>query len=192
MRQYRLGHVELVSTIYQGLMVAFGDRIEEVRVAAYELDDMIEERRQSIGSINPCLQDVMDARDANSASVGTLINGCAVYANTTLAGLLRDVFYPAFHAIQTQTSTVPISVIDVLARGNVLEDEQAIIQYLADRYQAYEMQWLASVSQLLRWESSRFNTEGLFLTDQTEICMADATWQYLLTNSRLEGEVQTC
>lgn len=192
MRGYRLAHVELVSTVYNALMTAFGDRIEEVRQAAYELDDLIDARYQEIGSINTCLSEIMDARNVNSAAVSGNIQACAVYANTTLAGLLTNTFYPAFAAIQSETSTIPISVIDILSRGNVLEDEEAIIEYLNNRYHVYELQWNNMVSQLLRWETARFENEGLFLVDQTEICMGDATWEYLLTNSRLEGEVADC
>jgi len=192
MQTYRLQHVALVSQVYHTFMIAFGDRIEVVRVISAELNQLIDDRRDQLGGVNPCLQGIMDERDANSADVGQRINACALNANTTLSDALLNIFYPTFAQIQFQTSLVPISVIDVLSRGNVLEDEQAIIQYLDDRYHAYEMQWLASVSQLLRWESSRFEIEGLFLADQTSICMDDATWQFILTNSRLEGEVQTC
>lgn len=192
MREYRLAHVELVSTIYNGIMTVMGDRIEEVRVAAYELNDMIDARYEELGEINTCLAGVMDSRNANSAAVGGLIQGCALYANTTLAGLLVNTFYPTFAIIQDETSQIPISVIDVLSKGNVLEDEQAIIAYLDDRFAVLELQWLGMVSQLLRWETNRFENEGLFLADQTANCMGEATWQFLLTNSRLEGEVLEC
>jgi len=192
MQQYRLQHVALVSRVYHAFMIAFGDRIEVVRVVAAELNQLIADRTEQLGGVNPCLQGIMNERDANSADVGTRINACALYANTTLSNALINIFYPTFAQIQFQTSLVPISVIDVLSRGNVLEDETAIIQYLDDRYHAYEMQWLASVSQLLRWESSRFEVEGMFLADQINICMDDATWQFILNNSRLEGEVQNC
>lgn len=192
MTQYRIMHVELISTIYNGLMVAFGDVIELVRNVAHDLDDMINDRLQEIGTPNECLQNVMDQRDHNNAEVGISIQNCIIYSNNTLNRLLVEVFYPAFAEIQTQASVVPISVIDVLSRGNVLQDEQEILQYLADRYTAIEMQWLAHVSQVLRWETNRFNTEGLFLGDQMRLCMDEATWQFVLTNSRLEGEVTTC
>lgn len=192
MRGYRLDHVELVSTVYNALMVAFGERIEEVRQAAYELNDIIEDRIGQIGSINSCLGGIIDTRNENSAAASGRIQACAVYANTTLAGLLTNTFYPTFAAVQAETSTIPISVIDILARGNVLEDEDAIIDYLNSRYHVLELQWINMVSQLLRWETARFQTEGLFLVDQTEICMGEATWEYLLTNSRLEGEVGYC
>lgn len=192
MRTYRLAHVDLVARVYNGLMTVFGDSIEAVRQAAYELDDMITTRTEELGGVTPCLADIIAARDANSAAVGAEIQVCTIYANTTLTGLLLNTFYPTFAAIQATTSTIPVSVIDVLSRGNVLEDEQAIIQYLVDRYAVLELQWLGSVSQLLRWETNRFENEGLFLSDQTLICMANATWQFLLNNSRFEGEVLEC
>jgi hypothetical protein len=191
MRQYRLAHVDLVSTIYNALMVSLGDGIEEVRRAAYELEDLIRDQRAQGGNA-ACIQGVVNRRDANNARVNGMIQACAIYSNITLSGMLADVFYPTFAIIQTEASRIPISVIDILSKGNVLEDEQEIINYLGDRYQAIEMQWFAQVSQLLRWDTSRFNAEGLFLADQTAICMGDATWQFLLTNSLHEGEIQEC
>jgi hypothetical protein len=192
MRVYRLRHVDLVSEIYNSLMVVLGDKIEEVRQAAYELNDLIDAKREELGRINECLQGVINTRNSNSASVGSNIQRCALTANSTLAGLLTNTFYPTFARIQEETSVIPISVIDVLARGNVIEDEQAILQFLDERYSALERQWISSVSTLLRWETNRFQNEGQFLASDIEICMGDATWQYLLVNSRLEGEVQEC
>lgn len=191
MRNYRLGHVELISTIYMSLMTVMGDRIEEVRIAAYELDDLINARIEDIGETG-CILNVIADRDTNSANVGSAIQQCAITANTTLTDLLNNVFYPTFAQIQTETSTIPISVIDVLARGNVLEDEQAIITYLEDRFTAFDMQWRNAVSSLLRWETNRFQNDGLFLIDEVERCMFDASWDYLLTNSRLEGDIGQC
>lgn len=192
MSNYRLLHVALVSQVYNALMTIFGDRIEEVRVAAYELNDLIDAKYEQLGQVNTCLSGVMDARNQNSAAVGEKIQACALYANTTLSGLLLNTFYPTFATVQDETSSIPISVIDVLSRGNVLEDEQAIIVYLNERYAVFELQWLGMVSQLLRWETNRFENEGLFLNDQSAICLGDATWEYLLTNSRLEGDVAAC
>lgn len=191
MRNYRLAHVELISEIYFALMESFGNRIEEVRIASYEMDYLLNNRIEEIGETQ-CIRDVIQARAANSEQVGVRFQNCAIYANTTLTNLLNNVFYPTFAQVQTETSVIPISVIDVLARGNVLEDEQAIIEYLNDRFNVLEFQWLSLVSQVLRWETNRFRNDGLFLNDQTEICMTDAAWDYLLTNSRLEGEVQFC
>jgi hypothetical protein len=192
MRRYRLRHVELVSEIYNGIMTVMGDRIEEVRQAAYELDDLIDGKREELGRINECLQGIINTRNSNSASVGTSIQRCALIANQTLAANLNNIFYPTFARIQEEASIIPISVIDVLARGNVLEDEQEVLTFLEERYNALERQWFTSVSVLLTWETNRFRNEGLFLRSDMEICMGDATWEYLLVNSRLEGEVQEC
>lgn len=191
MRRYRLAHVDLISSIYMALMTTMGERIEEVRIAAYELDDMINARIEEEGETG-CIRNVMDGRDANSARVGGAIQQCAITANITLTELLNESFYPTFALIQTATSTIPISVIDVLARGNVLEDEQAILSYLDDRYTALEMQWRSQVSFLLRWETNRFENDGLFLNDVVERCMFDASWNFLLTNSYLEGQLLEC
>jgi hypothetical protein len=192
MRFYRLDHVELISEIYNGLMTVKGDRIEEVRQAAYELDDLIDAKREELGRINECLQGVINTRNSNSASVGTSIQRCALTANQTLSQNLEEIFYPTFSRIQEEAAIIPISVIDVLSRGNVLEDEQEVLVFLEERYNALTFQWLSSVSALLTWESNRFRNEGLFLRSDMEICMGDATWEYLLVNSRLEGEVQEC
>lgn len=192
LKRYRITHVELVSEIYNGLMVVMGDRIEEVRQAAYELTDLIDAKREDLGRINECLQGIINTRNSNSAVVGTNIQRCAIIANGTLSNNLNTIFYPSFAAVQEESSIIPISVIDVLARGNVLEDEQAILVFLEERYQALELQWQASVTTLLTWETNRFRNEGLFLRTDMLICMADATSQFLLVNSRLEGEVQEC
>lgn len=192
LKRYRITHVELVSEIYNGLMVVMGDRIEEVRQAAYELTDLIDAKREDLGRINECLQGIINTRNANSASVGFNIQRCAMSANETLSANLNNIFYPTFSNIQSEASIIPISVIDVLARGNVLEDEQAILVFLEERYQALELQWFASVTTLLSWETNRFRNEGLFLRSDMLICMGDATAQFLLVNSRLEGEVQEC
>lgn len=192
LRRYRLRHVELVSEIYNGLMTVMGDRIEEVRQAAYELDDLINDKREDLGRINECLQGIINTRNSNSAQVGQNIQRCAIVANTTLTANLNNIFYPTFAEVQEAAAIIPISVIDVLSRGNVLEDEQEILVFLEERYNALRLQWLTSVSQLLRWETNKFENEGLFLASDIEICMGDATWQYLLVNSRLEGEVQDC
>lgn len=134
MRQYRLAHVELVSRIYTELMVIMGDRIEEVRVAAYFLQDMIDAKIEEVG-VTDCVLDVYNQRNENSYRVGLSIQACATYANTTLSGeiiitfnywqnysiialgLLTNIFYPTFAQVQVETSQIPISVIDVLSRG---------------------------------------------------------------------------
>lgn len=192
MRRYRLRHVDLVSEVYDGLMKILGDSIDNMRVATYELDDLIVAKRDELGRINVCLQGIINSRNSNSEATGLRIQGCAIRANDTLSANLNNLFYPTFGRIQEEASIIPISVIDVLARGNVLEDEQAILVFLEERYKALEMQWFASVTTLLTWETNRFRNEGYFLKTDMEICLADATSQFFLVNSRLEGEVQDC
>lgn len=186
-----MNHVELVSEIFNELMIALGSQIEDIRQVTSELDALIDDRRAQIGD-TACVQGVVNQRNANSDAVGISIQNCVIYANTTLHELLVTSFYPTFIIIQDQTTTIPLSVIDILSRGNVLEDEQEILQYMDDRYRAIEMQWFTAVSQLFRWETSRFNVEGRFLADQTSICMLNAALPFMLTNSRLEGEIRQC
>jgi hypothetical protein len=134
MRRYRLAHVDLVTSIYNRLMTVFGDDIEAVRQAAYELLDLIEHRRTLIGANNACLQGVFDAHTTNSRLVGSTIQQCALFANTTMSGMLRNVFYPTFADIQNTVSTAPNAVTDALSRGNVLEDEESILEFLGARF----------------------------------------------------------
>jgi hypothetical protein len=192
LKSYRLKHVELVSEIYNGLLTVKGDRIEEVRQAAYELNDLIDEKREELGRINECLQGVINTHRSNSEMVGIRIQRCALIANQTLSRNLEDIFYPTFAQIQQQTSTIPISVIDILSSANVLQDEQEILVFMEERHRVMVTQWLSTVSVFLTWETNRFRNEGLFLRSDMEICMGGATWEYLLVNSRLEGEVQEC
>lgn len=116
LRNYRLSHVDVVTAIYQSMMTIFGDDIESVRQASYEMNDLIDEKRNEIGSVNDCLRGIIDDRTANARVVGSTIQSCALFANTTLQGLLRETFYPVFAEIQTRVSTVPLVVIEILAR----------------------------------------------------------------------------
>ena len=192
MRSYRMAHVTLVTRIYNEFMTVYGDDIEVVRQSAYELLDLIELRQGELGEDNACITGVVQGHGRNSIQVSTTIQNCAIYANTTMERMLINVFYPAFADIQSLISTVPNAVIDVLSRGNVLQDEEAIIEFLRARFEVIEIQWLGAVSQLLRWESNRFETDGLFLVDQSTICMAAAVLQYIGTNARLEQEARAC
>lgn len=187
MRNYRLAHVDLVTLVYNQMMTVFGDHIESIRQSAYGLLDFIAERES-----NACLEAVLDDHTQNSIRVSATVQSCAEYANRTLAGLLTNVFYPTFADIQSQISTVPVAVIDVLSRGNVLQDEEAIIEFLRARYEVIDLQWISAVSQLLRWESNRFEVDGLFMVDQQGICMTDAVLNYVTTNAQLEARAQAC
>jgi hypothetical protein len=191
MRTYRFAHVDLVTMIYNRMMTVFGDDIEAVRQSAYELLDMIEARETEVG-VNACLTAAREAHAANSRVVGGTIQTCAIFGNNTMEGMLRNVFYPTFADIQNTISTTPNAVIDVLSRGNVLEDEEAILEFLRARYEVIEIQWLGAVSQLLRWETNRFEVDALFLVDEMTMCMANSILDYLSTNARLEAEVLAC
>ena len=108
-----------------------------------------------------------------------------------MSGLLTNTFYPTFVDIKDNLASVPLAVVDALSRGNVLQDEQAIIEYLRKNYEVIQ-QWLSAVSQLSRWESSRFEVDGLFLVDQTVICLSDALIEFIIDMARLQGQVRAC
>lgn len=192
MRTYRFTHVDLVTSVYNRLMTVFGDEIESVRQSAYELLDQIDSRRGTLGNDNACLQGVLNDFGTNSVSVSSTIQQCAIYANRTFTGLLANVFYPTFANIQTTISTVPVAVIDALSRGNVLQDEEEMLAFLRARYEIIELQWLSAVSQLLRWESNRFEVDGLFMVDEQTICMSNAVLDYFTANAGFEARVTAC
>jgi hypothetical protein len=191
-RNYRLAHVDLISNVYEELMTVFGDDIEGVRQMAYELNDLVDARVESVGSINPCIQEVIDARTENSERVGAAIQDCATHANVSLSLELTNVFYPAFASIQRQISTVPLAVIDALSRGNVLQDEEQIIEYLQALYEVKDMQWQGAVSQMLRWESNRWSVDGMFMVDEMTTCMARTLVDFITSTAPLEVQIRTC
>ncbi|CRK95144.1 CLUMA_CG008621, isoform A [Clunio marinus] len=192
MRDYRFAHVDLVTRVYNDMMEVFGDDIEAIRQTAYDLNDVIAERQAQLGADNACLQGVMEEMTQNSARSGANIQSCALYANSTLETLLTNVFYPTFIGIQETMSTVPVAVVDALSRGNVLQDEEAIVEFLEAGYRIYERQWITAVSQLLRWETNRFQTDGLFLVDEMRICLSGAVVAYIVEAARLTTAVQAC
>lgn len=96
----------------------------------------------------------------NSNTMGLAFNACAVRANNTMATALTDVFYPTFQDIQNSVSPVPLLTINALSRGNVFDDNQEILDYLQSQYDVMVMQWLGAVSQLFRWDTTRFSVEG--------------------------------
>jgi len=192
MRDYRLAHVVLVTDIYNRFMEVFGDSVEAHVQLSNDLIAEIAERETEAGGINTCLQTVIDDQEAAAIRIGAIIQGCATTANTTLSVMLRDQFYPAFAAIQTSTSAVPTFIIDVLSRGNVLQDEQAIINYIALQYQVFDLQWTSAVSQLLTWETARFTTEGLFNVDEARNCMAEALIDMITSYSEMHLMARGC
>jgi len=192
MRTYRFNHVDLVTSVQNQMMTVFGDDIHAIRTASNEVRDVIAERQAVLGVGNACLQGVTGRLEEASTNIGSNVQVCTVYANVTLANIMRNLFYPAFANIQVTISSVNTAVIDVLARGNVLEDEEAIIEYLRANYGVIEFQWLTAVSQLLRWESGRYEVDGMFLIDEMTICMADNVLNFVTTTIGLETDARAC
>lgn len=173
-------------------MTVFGEDIQGVRQLAYYLNDQIDARVEAVGSVNPCIQQVMDARQENSERVGAQIQACATYANRTLSAELTNVFYPAFAALQQQISTVPLAVIDILSRGNAMADEQQMVEYMSALFEVKTSQWESAISQILRWEKARWEVDGLFMADEMQICMAEALVDFIVRTSPLETQIATC
>jgi len=190
--RYRFAHVELVTRVYNQLLTVMGDDIHSIRASSADVRGLLEERRVELGESNECVEAVATDFNANSETSGRAIQACSVYANTTLTRLLEDTFYPAFVDIKNLLATVPVAVVDVLSRGNVLQDEAAMIEYLRGQYQIVEFQWLSAVSQLLRWETNRYETDALFLVDETTMCMAFASLSAVMVNSQLEVRLRAC
>lgn len=189
---YRFAHVALTTRVFNEMKTVFGNDIAAIRSVSADLRDLIEDRRGVIGENNACLNGVADSHAESSARIGATIQECASVANTTMSGLLTNVFYPAFSNIQQLISTVPTAVIDVLSRGNVLEDEQAIIEYLRAGYSVIDFQWLTATSQLLRWETNRFEVDGMFLVDEMRICMAMGALDFITEISALDTQAVAC
>lgn len=124
----------------------------------------------------------------NSATLGTRFNACAVRANATLANGLTEAFYPTFREIQEAASTTPLAVINALGRGNVFDDNFEIINYLQSQYDVKVMQWLGAVSQLFRWDTERFEIEGLFYIEEMLDCTVDPLYYYSNANTVLMFE----
>lgn len=192
MRNYRLAHVALVTSVYNRLLTVFGDDLGAVYTLMDSLQEFIEAKTTEVGSVNPCIQGIIDQQAALSVRVSTTVQQCALAANTTLNAMLADHFYPTFIGIQSDLTEIPLSVIDVLSRGNVLNDEQAILDLLRNRYETMEFQWLNFVSQLLRWETERFEIEGLFIVDENTICLADALIDLIFNYSTMQNELRDC
>lgn len=124
----------------------------------------------------------------NSQTMGNEMNLCAGRANATTVHSIDDKFYPTFRAIQDSTSTIPLLTLNALARGNVFDDNEDILNYLQSQYDVFVMQWLGSVSQLFRWETNRFLVEGDFYVEEMVDCAQDAIYYYSNANSVLMFE----
>jgi len=191
MRDYRISHVHLITRVYNEVLRVFGESIEAHVEVANELTIEINEQVEA-GGMTDCLQGVIDGQEDAAILVGAMYQACAASANVTFSDMLRDTFYPTFSTIQASTSTLPNSIIDVLSRGNVLQDERSIIEYLRLRYEVVNLQWTTAVSQLLTWETNRFTNEGLFKGDETLNCLADTLMQLILNYAQLHMRAREC
>lgn len=187
MRNYRLSHVDLVTTVYNEMVTVFGEDIGAIRHSADMFRDAVESADD-----NACVQGIVEQHEALSTDIGWTFQGCAVYANQTLSTRLLNMFYPAFMSIQSTMSSVPVAVVDALARGNAFVDEQEIITYLEGNYRTKDFQWMTAVSQLLRWETNRFQVDGLFLVDEMRICLADHVLNYVMRVTELQQGLLAC
>lgn len=117
--------------------------------------------------------------------VGEGINGCAARANRSMTYGLTDIFYPTYQSVQSSVSTVPLLTLDALARGNVFDDNQEILDYLESQYNVVVQQWLGATSQLFRWDTNRFRVEGNFYIEEMTTCGSEEIYQYSNLNSVL-------
>lgn len=140
------------------------------------------------GQPNACLSSVMGRLLTNSATFGSSFNACSQRANTTMTYSLTNGFYPTFREIQSSASTVPLATLNALSRGNVFDDNQEIIDYLASQYDVKVMQWLSAVSQLFRWATTSLRVEGSFYAEEMVDCTVDPIYHYSNTNTVLMFE----
>lgn len=186
MTQYRIRHVASATEVTANLMRVFAEDLDYIRQSIGYVNTVVEDVRNELGGTpNACLQDVIDRLAQNSAALGTAVNACSRRANNTVSRGLDEVFYPTFVEIQTSTSTIPLLTIGALSRGNVFDDNQAIIDYLQAQYEVLRLQWQSAVSQLFRWETTRWEVEGNFYTEEIIDCFADPVYNYSNTNTLL-------
>lgn len=192
MYNYRVAHVSLITSVYNQLLTVFGDDFDAIYTLMDDLDGYIETKTTEVGSVNTCIQGIIDEKSTLAIRVSDAVLQCALVANTTLNTIVSDYFYPTFITIQTDLTQIPLTVLDVLARGNILNDEQDILDLLRSRYEVIEIQWLNWASQVLRWESNRFEVEGLFLVDDNAICLAEPIIDLIFTYSTLSYAIRDC
>lgn len=184
MTYYRLTHNDLVTEIGIDMMEVFSVDLDIIRQSKDYVDMQFRNALDRLGgNPNACLNEVQRALDANSARLGTEFNGCARRANGTISTGLAEIFYPTFDSIQVSASTVPLLTINALSRGNVFDDSQEIIDYLAAQYEVITLQWKTAASQLFRWDSNRFNVEGRFYIEEMLLCLLEPVENYRNTNT---------
>jgi len=192
MREYRLNYVKLVTSIFNQMMEVFGEHLDFVRRASVELDEALEMRENELGGVTECLQGVIDRRDRLSEQITRDVRTCSLRANNTMRAQLRDVFYPTFANIQSDVLFINLIVMDALARGNVMDEEDEIIDYLSDQYDVFTGQWPGAMTQLLKWEERRFRVEGEFLVEEMDMCLRNPVLEYMRQAASLEYEAHMC
>ena len=192
MREYRLRYVDAVTEIYNEMMELFGGHLDFVRRASVELDEALQLRETELGGVTECLQGVINRRDQLSEDITRDVRVCSLRANNTMQAQLRNVFYPTFADIQSQVLFINLIVMDALSRGNVMDDKDEIIDYLAGQYDIFRNQWPAAVTQLLRWEKTRFQVEGQFLMEEMDMCLRNPVLEYMRQAASLEYQAHTC
>jgi hypothetical protein len=189
MTNYRLAHVNEIVEIYYEIMKIFGYDIEYIRESRAYVNTVISDVLQLLGGQpNACLNSVLSRLLANSQTLGREKNNCAQRANRTMTYAINDIYYPTFRSIQDATSEIPLLTLEALARGNVFDDNDDIIDYLQSQYDVLVMQWLGTVSQLFRWETTRFDVEGNFYVEEMVDCATEAIYYYSNANTVLMFE----
>ncbi|XP_070503994.1 uncharacterized protein [Chironomus tepperi] len=192
MREYRLDHVKLITNIFNQMMELFGEKLDFVRRASVELDEALEMKENELGGVTECLQGVINRRDRLSEDITRDVHACSLRANNTMQAQLRDVFYPTFADIQSEVLFINLIVMDALSRGNVMDDEDEIVDYLSDLYHVYTTQWPTAVTQLLKWEQTRFTVEGEFYIEEMDMCLRNPVLEYMRQAASLEYEAHMC
>jgi hypothetical protein len=192
MRQYRLDHVNLVTSVFNQMMETFGDHLDFVRRASVELDEALELRENELGGVTECLQGVINRRDRLSEDITSTVHACSLRANRTMQAQLRDVFYPTFADIQSDVLFINLIVMDSLSRGNVMDEEDEIIDYLAGMYEVYTNQWPSAMKHLVKWEGARFRVEGDFYVEEMDMCLRNPVLEYMRQAASLEYEAHMC
>jgi hypothetical protein len=105
---------------------------------------------------------------------------------------LRDVFYPTLSDIQSEVLYLNLIVMNALSRGNVMDEEDDIIDYLSGQYDVYRNHWAGTVITLLGWERARFRVEGEFYVEEMDLCLRNPVLEYMRQAASLEYEAHMC
>lgn len=184
--------MDLTTSIYNRMIQMYGSELDLIRRASVELDEAIEQRIADLGGPNDCIRDAITERNRISETVTRELRVCSIRANQTMESQIQNVFYPIFADIQGQAFDVEVIVMDALSRGNVMVEEQEILDYLLSQYEFYTNLWPKTINQLLQWDQTRFRVEGEFLIEQTVLCVSPPTTRYITSAAILEYRVEMC